>query len=107
VVAQHIGSAEDLHNCHVLLLSRAQNSLDSKLWRSGDDDAVQQFPQSTGGNRGFISVGLDLIRDVELFLLLKIAQMSVVLIIFLLIAFFLRLVLFLLMVADLLFCGSC
>jgi hypothetical protein len=101
VAAQHIGSVEDLHNCLVLVSSGAQNSLDFELWRSGDADAVQQFPQSVGGNRGFISAGLDLIRDVVLFLLLEIDQRSVVLIIFifLLVAFFFLLfVLFLLMV---------
>jgi ABC-type bacteriocin/lantibiotic exporter with double-glycine peptidase domain len=100
-MAQHIGSTEDLHNHLVLFSSRAQNSLDSELWRSGVADTVQQFPQSAGGNWGFIFRGLDLIRDVVLFLLLKITQRSVVLIIFifLLVAFFfLLLVLFLLMV---------
>jgi type IV secretory pathway VirB6-like protein len=100
VAAQHIGSTEDLHNCLVLFSSREQNSLDSELWWSYDANAVQQFPQSAGGNQGFISIGLDLIHDVVLFLLLEIAQRSVVLIIFilLLVAFFLLLILFLLMV---------
>jgi hypothetical protein len=44
VTAEHIRSADDLHNCLVLFSSRARNSLDSKLWRSGDVDAVQQIP---------------------------------------------------------------
>jgi hypothetical protein len=54
VSAEHIRSADDLHNCLILLSPRAQNSLDSELWRSGDVDAVQQIPQSTYGDRGFI-----------------------------------------------------
>jgi hypothetical protein len=101
VVAQQIGSAEDLHNCLVLFSFRLQNSLDSKLCRSDDANAVQQFPQSAGGNQGFIFACLDLICDVVLFLLLEITQRSVVLIIFifrLLATLFLLLVLFLLMV---------
>jgi hypothetical protein len=44
VSAEHIGSAEDLHDCLILFSARAQNSLDSELWRSGDVDAVQQIP---------------------------------------------------------------
>jgi hypothetical protein len=44
VTAEHIRSADDLDNCLVLFSSRARNSLDSKLWRSGDVDAVQQIP---------------------------------------------------------------
>jgi hypothetical protein len=40
VLTEHIGSSEDLHDCLVLFSARAQNSLDSKLWRSGDVDAV-------------------------------------------------------------------
>jgi hypothetical protein len=43
VSAEHIGSIEDLHDCLVLFSSRARNSLDSKLWRCGDVDAVQQI----------------------------------------------------------------
>jgi hypothetical protein len=31
VSAKHIGSADDLHDCLVLLSARAQNSLDSEL----------------------------------------------------------------------------
>jgi hypothetical protein len=41
VTAEHIRSTVDLHNCLILFSSRAQNSLDSDLWRSGDIDAVQ------------------------------------------------------------------
>jgi hypothetical protein len=44
VSAEHIGSAEDLHDCLILFSARARNSLDSELWRSGDVDAVQQIP---------------------------------------------------------------
>jgi hypothetical protein len=40
VTTEHIRSDDDLHDCHVLFTSRVQNSLDSKLWRSGDVDAV-------------------------------------------------------------------
>jgi hypothetical protein len=40
VMAEHIRSAEDPHDCLVLFSSRARNSLDSKLWRSGDIDVV-------------------------------------------------------------------
>jgi hypothetical protein len=41
VTAEHIRSAEDLHDCLVLFSSRAWNSLDSELWQSGDVEAVQ------------------------------------------------------------------
>jgi hypothetical protein len=41
VSAEQIRSADDLHDCLVLFSARAQNSLDSKLWWSGDVDAVQ------------------------------------------------------------------
>jgi hypothetical protein len=51
VSAEHIGSADDLHDCLVLFSSRAWNSLDSKLWQSGDVDAVQQIPQPASGDR--------------------------------------------------------
>jgi hypothetical protein len=44
VSAEHIGSAKDLHDCLVLFSARAHNSLDSKLWWSGDIDVVQQIP---------------------------------------------------------------
>jgi hypothetical protein len=44
VSAEHIGSTKDLHDCLVLFSARAQNSLDSKLWWSGDIDVVQQIP---------------------------------------------------------------
>jgi hypothetical protein len=107
VAAQHIGSVDDLHNCLILFSSRAHNSLDSKLWWSGDDDVIQQFPQSTGGNRGFISECLDLIRDMVLFLLLEITQRSVVLIIFIfrLIAFFFFLLIIFLLMVVVMFVG--
>jgi hypothetical protein len=38
--AKHIGSAEDLHDCLILFSAKVQNSLDSKLWWSGDVDTV-------------------------------------------------------------------
>jgi hypothetical protein len=100
VTAQHIGSAEDLHNCLVLFSSRAQNSLDFELWRSGDVDAIQQFPKSASGEWSFISKSLDLIGDMVLFLLLEITQRSVVLVmfIFVLVAFFFFLILLLMVV---------
>jgi hypothetical protein len=90
VTADHIRSAEDLHNCLVLFWSRAGNSLDPELWWSGDVDAVQQIPQSASGDRGFIFGGLDLIGVAVHLLLLRITQGSVVFIIFAfsLIAFF-------------------
>jgi hypothetical protein len=44
VSAEHIRTTDDLHDCLVLFLARAWNSLDSELWRSGDVDAVQQIP---------------------------------------------------------------
>jgi hypothetical protein len=47
VMAEQIGSTDDLHDCLVLFSSRAQNSLDSELWRSGDVDADQQIPQAS------------------------------------------------------------
>jgi hypothetical protein len=40
VMAEHVRSADDLHDYLVLFSSRAWNSLDSKLWRSGDVDTV-------------------------------------------------------------------
>jgi hypothetical protein len=55
VSTEHIRSADDLHDCLVLFSARAQNSLDSKLWQSGDVDAVQQIPHFANGDRGFIS----------------------------------------------------
>jgi hypothetical protein len=82
VSAEHIGSAEDLHDCLILFSARARNSLDSELWRSGDDDAVQQIPQSASGNRGFISKSFDLVGIVECLILLGVAPRSVVFIIF-------------------------
>jgi hypothetical protein len=56
--------------------------LDSKFQLSGDVEVVQQIPQSGGGDRGFISSGLDLIGVVEHLVLLGVAQGSVVFIIF-------------------------
>jgi hypothetical protein len=46
VSAEHIGSTDDLHYCRALFSARVQNSLDSKFWRSGDADMLQQIPQS-------------------------------------------------------------
>jgi hypothetical protein len=63
-------------------------TLDYELWRSADVDAVQQIPQSTGGDRSFISRCHDLIGVAVHLLLLKVAQRSVVFIIFILIGFF-------------------
>jgi hypothetical protein len=78
VSAEHIGSTNDLHDCLVLFSARAWNSLDSKLWWSGDVDVVQQIPQSASGDRGFISKSFDLIGIVECLILLGIAPRSVV-----------------------------
>jgi hypothetical protein len=82
VLAEHIRSTDDLHDCLVLFSARAQNSLDSELWRSGDLVAVQQIPQSTGGDWGFISKSFDLIGVVECLVLLGIALGSVLFIFF-------------------------
>jgi hypothetical protein len=41
VTAEYIRPIEDFHDCLVLFSSRAQNYLDSELWRCGDVDAVQ------------------------------------------------------------------
>jgi hypothetical protein len=102
VSAEHIGSTDNLHNCLVLFSARAQNSLDSELWRSGDIDVVQQIPQSASGDRGFISKSFDLISVVECLVLLGVAPRSVVFIFFAfsLVAtfFFFLIVLFLLLV---------
>jgi hypothetical protein len=102
VTAEHVRSADDLHDCLVLFSSRAQNSLDSKLWRSGDVNAVPQIPQSASGDRGFISKSLDLVGIVECLVLLGVAPKSVVFIIiafslvalffFLLVVFFLPMI---------------
>jgi hypothetical protein len=93
VSAKHIGSADDLHNCLVLFLAGAWNSLDSKLYQSGAIDAVQQIPQSASEDRGFISKSVDLVGVVELLVLLGIAPRSVVFFFFFfLIVFFLPLV---------------
>jgi hypothetical protein len=82
VPTDHTRPVEDLHDCFLLFLPWAWNSLDSKLRRSGDVDAVQQIPQSTGGDRSFISDGLDLVSIAVHLLILEINQRSVVLIIF-------------------------
>jgi hypothetical protein len=66
----------------LLFSTRAQKSLDSKLWRSGDVDAVQQISQSTSGDRGFISKSFDPVGVVEHLILPGIAPRSVVFIIF-------------------------
>jgi hypothetical protein len=102
VSAEHIGSTDDLHDCLVLFSARAQNSLDSELWQSGDVDVVQQIPQSASGERGFISKSFDLIGVMEYLVLLGVALRSVVFIfytfslvatfVFFLIVFFLLLV---------------
>jgi hypothetical protein len=78
VSAEHIRSANDLHDCLVLFSAKAQNSLGSNLWQSGDVDAVQQIPQSASENQGFISKSFDLIGVVERLVLLGVAPMSVV-----------------------------
>jgi hypothetical protein len=101
VSTKHIGSAEDLHDCLILFSGKVQNSLDSKLWRSGDVDAVQQIPQFASGDRGFISKNFDLIGVVECLILLDVAPRSVVFIIFaftLVALFFLLIVFFLPMI---------
>jgi hypothetical protein len=82
VMAEHISTAEDLHDCLVLLLSRAQNPLDSKFRLSADVEVVQQIPQPADGDRGFISGGLDLVGVTECLILLGVTQGSVVFIIF-------------------------
>jgi hypothetical protein len=78
VMADHIRSAEDLHDCPVFFSSRAQNSLDSELWQSGDVKVIQQIPQSASGDRGFISSGLHLIGVTVRLFLLDVAQRSAV-----------------------------
>jgi hypothetical protein len=82
VTVEHIRSADDLHDCLVLFSYRVRNSLDSKLWRSGDVDAVQQIPQSASGDQDFISKIIDLIGIVERLILLGVAPRSVVFIFF-------------------------
>jgi hypothetical protein len=78
VSAEHIGSTNDLYYRLVLFSARARNSLDSKFWRGGDVDLVQQIPQSASGDRGFISKSFDFIDVVEYLILLSIAPRSVV-----------------------------
>jgi hypothetical protein len=82
VTAEHIRFAEDLHDCLVLFPSRAQNPLDSELRVSGDVEVVQQIPQPTDGDRGFMSGSLDLIGVTERLILLGVPQGSLVFIIF-------------------------
>jgi hypothetical protein len=97
VSAEHIRSTDDLHDCLVLFSARAQNSLDSEPWQSGDVDKVQQIPQSVGGNRGFISKSFDLIGVMERLILLDVAPRSVVFLFFafsLVALFFLFLIVF-------------
>jgi hypothetical protein len=82
VTAEHIRSAKDLHDCLVLFLSRARNSLDSQFQWSGDVVVVQEIPQPAGGDRGFISGGLDLVGITVHLILLGVALRSVVFIVF-------------------------
>jgi hypothetical protein len=82
VSAEHIESADDLHDCLVLFSARARNSLDSDLWRCGDVDVVQQIPQFASGDRGFISKSFDLVGVVEHLVLLGVATRSVVFVFF-------------------------
>jgi hypothetical protein len=82
VSTEHIGSTDDLHYCLVLFSARARNSLDSKFRRSGDVDMLQQIPQSTSGDRGFISKSFDFVGIMEYLILLGIAPRSVVFIFF-------------------------
>jgi hypothetical protein len=106
VLAEHIRSADDLHDFLVLFLARARNSLDSELWRNGDVDAVQQIPQSAGGDRSFIFKSFDLVGIVECLVLLDIGPRSVILIFFtfslVALFFFFLVVFFFLMVVVLL-----
>jgi hypothetical protein len=102
VTAEHIRSAEDLHDYLVLFSSRARNSLNSEFRWSGDVEAVQQIPQPAGGDQGFISGGLDLIGVTVRLVLLDLTQRSVVFIIFAIslvaLFFFLVIVFFLLVI---------
>jgi hypothetical protein len=99
VSTEYIGFADDLHDCLVLLSTRAQNSLDFELWWSGDVDAVQQIPQSASGDWGCISKSFDLVGVVERLILLSVAPRSVVFIFFTfsLVALFFLIVFFFLM----------
>jgi hypothetical protein len=82
MTAEHIWSAEDLHDFLVLFPSMARNPLDSEFRVSGDVEVAQQIPQPASGDQGFISSGLDLVGVVEHLILLDVAQGSVVFIIF-------------------------
>jgi hypothetical protein len=44
VMAEHIRSSEDHHDCIVLFSCRARNSFDSDLWRRSDVEVVHQIP---------------------------------------------------------------
>jgi cellulose synthase/poly-beta-1,6-N-acetylglucosamine synthase-like glycosyltransferase len=98
VPADHTRPIEDLHDCFVIFPTWAQNSFDSKHWRSGDINMVQHIPQSVDGDQSFISSSLDLVGIVVHLLLLEIAQRSAVLIIFSLIIFFFIVVLMVIVV---------
>jgi hypothetical protein len=102
VSAEHIGSTDDLHYCFVLFSARAQNSLDSKFWRSGDVEVAQQIPQSANGGWGFISKSFDFVGIMEYLVLLGVAPRSVACIFFafslVAIFFFFFIVFFLLLV---------
>jgi hypothetical protein len=78
----HIRPIKDPHSCFVLFPLQTWNSLDSKVWRSGNVDAVQQIPQSAGRDRGFTSRGLYPIGMMIHLLLFRITQGSVILIVF-------------------------
>jgi hypothetical protein len=82
VSAERIESTDDLHYCLVLFSARARNSHDSKFWRSGDVDMLQQILQSANGDWGFISKSFDFIGVVEYLILLGVAPRSVVFIFF-------------------------
>jgi hypothetical protein len=102
VLAEHIGSTDDLHYCLVLFSVGARNSLDSEFWWSGDVDVVQKIPQSACGDRGFIPKSFDHVSIVECLILLGVAPRSVVFIFFtsslVAIFFFFFIVFFLLLV---------
>jgi hypothetical protein len=102
VLAEHIGSTDDLHYCLVHFSAKARNSLDYEFFRSGDVDVVQQISQSASGDRGFIPKSFDLIGVVECLILLGVAPRSVVFIFFVFslvaIFFFFFIIFFLLLV---------
>jgi hypothetical protein len=101
VTTEHVRSADDLHDCLVLFSAKVRNSLDSEIWQSGDVDMVQQIPQSTSGDQGFMSKSFDLIGIMERLALLSVSPRSVVFIFFtfsLVALFFFLVVFFLLLV---------